>query len=132
MKKKILIIDDCLSILNCLHMILDMHHYDVEITQNGSTLLNNPTVLPDILLLDCHMPGMDAFSLLKQLKNNPHLNAIPILLMSGDKDIEKISLSIGANGFIAKPFNIENLLKKLKAVEAEQLLLMGYETQDIK
>ncbi|WP_040534084.1 response regulator [Legionella drancourtii] len=114
MKKKILIIDDCLPILNSLHMILEMHYYEVEIAQNGRCLLDNNDALPDILLVDYRISGIDGCNLFTQLKNNTQFKHIPVILMSGDIDIERIAVFLGVNDFIAKPFNIDVLLNKIE------------------
>ena len=114
MKKKILIIDDCLAILDSLRMILEMHHYDVEISQNGAYSLGDNDVLPDVILADYHTPDVDELGLFKQLKNNAHLEHIPVILMSGDIDIERLSIFLGVADFIAKPFNLVDLLNKIE------------------
>ena len=114
MKKKILIIDDSLPILNSLRMLLEMHHYDVEITQNGAYFLEHHHALPDIVLTDYHIPGMDDCSIINHLKQNDRLKHIPVILMSGDIDIEKRSNLLGANDFISKPFNLDDLLNKIE------------------
>ena len=114
MKKKILIIDDCLPILNSLRMILEMHHYEVEIAQNGAYLLDNNNALPDILLVDYRISGVDGCSIITQLKNNARFKHIPVILMSGDIDIGRLSIRLGVNDFIAKPFNLDDLVKKIE------------------
>lgn len=113
MKKKILIIDDYLPILDCLRMILELHHYEVEITQDGTCLLDENNAVPDLLLIDYHIPGIDGYSIFEQVKNNPRLKHIPAIFMSGRKDIEQISILFGAQDFIAKPFDFDKLLHKI-------------------
>lgn len=113
MKKKILIIDDYLPILDCLRMILELHHYEVEITQDGACLLDENNAEPDLLLIDYHIPGIDGYSIFEQVKSNPRLKNIPAILMSGHKDIEQISILFGAEDFIAKPFDFDKLLHKI-------------------
>ncbi len=95
-------------------MILEMHHYEVEIAQNGACLLDNNGALPDILLVDYRISGIDGGSLFTQLKNNMRFKHIPVILMSGDIDIERISTLLGVNDFIAKPFNLDDLLNKIE------------------
>jgi DNA-binding response OmpR family regulator len=62
---------------------------------------------PDLILMDLLIPPMGGDNSIKLLKNNLKTKHIPILLFSGDQDIEKITSEIEANGFIKKPFNIE-------------------------
>ena len=115
MKKKILIIDDYLPMLDCFRMVLELHHYDVEIAQDGKCLLDSNTK-PDIVLLDYHLPGIDGHSLFEQFKNKSELKHIPIILMSGHKDIAQIAMFLGADDFIAKPFSFDDLLKKIDSL----------------
>lgn len=116
MKKKILIIDDYLPILECLRMMLELHHYKVEITQDGQCLLDKTATTPDLLLIDYHIPGVDGYSIFEQLKNNSELKHTPVILMSGHKDIEHLSQLFGARDFIAKPFNFDELLHKIAKI----------------
>lgn len=114
MKKKILIVDDCFPILDSLRMMLEMNHYEVEITQDGARLLDSHEALPDIILADYHIPDIDGLSLFKHLENNTQFKHIPIILMSGDTDIERIYTFLGVNDYIAKPFKLDELLNKIE------------------
>lgn len=119
MKKKILIIDDYLPILNSLQMILEMHNYDVETTQNSAYLLENDVKLPDIILTDYHIPGISCGTMIKQLKNHEKFKHISIILMSGGIDIESVSSLLGVNDFIAKPVDLDALLNKIERCMAQ-------------
>jgi DNA-binding response OmpR family regulator len=112
MNKKILIIDDYLPMLDCLRIVLELHHYDVEIALDGKCLIDKNTK-PDVLLLDYHLPGIDGHNLFEQIKNNSELKQIPIILMSGHKDTAQIATFLGADDFIAKPFSFDDLLRKI-------------------
>lgn len=115
MKKTIWIIDDYLPMLDCMRIMLELHHYDVKITPDGSCLLNKNTK-PDLLLIDYHIPGIDACNLVDQIRNKPEFHHIPIILMSGHKDVEQLSIRYGANDFIAKPFYFDELLRKVEVL----------------
>lgn len=114
MNRKILIIDDCVPILNSLSILLEMHHYEVETAQDLACLLDDNIALPDILLSDYRLSGTDGSNILSLLKNNERLKNIPFILMSGDIDIEKISIFLGVTNYIAKPFNVGDLLNKIE------------------
>ncbi len=116
MKKKIWIIDDCSSILDSLRMLLELYQYEVEVSQNGDFVLEDGKMPPDIFLIDYHVPHMDICALLKSLKNNPRLLSIPVVLVSGDPNIQNISERLGVNDFITKPFDIEILLTKIQVL----------------
>ncbi len=112
MKKKIWIIDDYLPMLDCMRIVLELHDYEVEIAQDGKGLLDKKNT-PDLLLIDYHIPGIDGYSLVEQIKNQPQFKNTPFIIMSGHKDIEQISTFYGANDFIAKPFNFDELVEKI-------------------
>ena len=102
-------------------MLLEMHHYDVETTQNGAYLLEDHHALPDVVLTDYHIPGIDDCNILNQLKHNERLKHLPIILMSGDIDIKKIAIRLGVNDFISKPFNLDVLLNKIEMMTSSSL-----------
>ena len=81
---------------------------------NGASLLKLQGELPDILLLDIWMSGIDGRDICKQLKATAHTNKLPILLISASKDIERSAIESGANDFLAKPFELEDLLSKIR------------------
>jgi DNA-binding response OmpR family regulator len=109
-KKRILISDDNLAILDALKMMLEEEGYEVETTNDGATIQNAQEFLPDLLLLDVWMPGMSGINICKQLKSAAATKRIPIIMVSATKDIEQIAKNSGADDFIAKPFQMENLL----------------------
>lgn len=111
--KHILIIDDYFPLLNSLRVALELNEYKVEISQTSSYLLEDNRPLPDVLLIDHHLPNLADNNWLETVKNNLRLKHIPIILMSGDMDLEEIARSLNVDDFILKPINIDNLLKKL-------------------
>lgn len=111
--KHILIIDDYFPLLNSLRIALELNEYKVEISQTPSCLLEDNGLLPDILLTDHHLPNLADNNWLETVKNNPRLKHIPIILMSGNMDIEEIAKGLNVDDFILKPINIDNLLTKL-------------------
>lgn len=116
MKKKILIIDDNVPILNSLHMFLELYNYEVETAQDGSCLQSGPKEVPDILLVDYHLPYVENSHIIEQIKNDHRMQNLPILLMSGDTEIEHISLFLNVEDFIAKPLNLDELVQKLDTI----------------
>jgi CheY-like chemotaxis protein len=70
---------------------------------------------PDLILLDVAMPEMDGYAVCRQLKAQPELKAIPIILVSAQGeplDNARIK-SVGADAFIGKPFNLDDLITKV-------------------
>ena len=68
------------------------------------------TILPDILLLDLNLPKMDGRKVLMEIKSDHTLKHIPVIIFSANRNIQEISRQCNADGFIAKPFNLNQLL----------------------
>jgi len=67
----------------------------------------------DICLLDLHMPTMDGFETLKIIRNGTTFENVPVIVTTSDEIEKRNSLALGANDFITKPFNLENLKSKI-------------------
>ena len=114
MTKKILVADDDPAILEAIQMILELEGYNVDTTVDGQTIYKMEKDFPDLLLLDIWMSGEDGRDICKYLKNDPLTKHIPIIMISASKDIMKSAKEAGANDFIAKPFDMNDLLAKIK------------------
>ena len=112
--KKILIADDDKGIIEMMTIMLEFEGYEVETVIDGSKVLQLRGQLPDLLLLDIWMSGTDGRDLCRQLKQNIETQSLPVLLVSASKDNEASALAAGANGFIAKPFEMDDLLEQIK------------------
>lgn len=112
--KKIMIADDDPGIVDAVEIILDFEGYQVSSTVNGATVLDMKTEFPDLLLLDIWMSGFDGRDICRKLKNDDTTKNIPIIMISASRDIEKSAYSAGADDFLAKPFEIDDLLGKIK------------------
>ena len=110
-RKKIMIADDDSDILEVITLILEDKGFEVSTAINGEKLESMQESLPDLLLLDIWMSGRDGREICRQLKNQPATKHIPIIMLSANIDISKISAECGANDCIAKPFDIKDLLK---------------------
>ncbi len=74
--------------------------------------------LPDLILLDLNMPRKDGFKALQEIKENPDLRCIPVVIYTTSRAQEQIELSysLGANSYIVKPMTFEDLVKCLKCM----------------
>ena len=113
-KKKILIAEDDTGILEAMQIMLEDAGYDVRATTNGSTVLDMKDDLPDLFLLDIWMSGIDGTTICKKLKSQDTTKHIPIIMCSANRETEKLTQACGANDFIAKPFEMEELLDKVE------------------
>ena len=117
--KHILVIDDDDGILTSLELLLQDAGYDVQTsTKNGefveAAVRTNP---PDLIILDILLSCHDGRTICKQLKSRHQTRHIPIILISAHPNAKSMSDEAGADRFLAKPFDIDDLLEQM-----EQLL----------
>jgi DNA-binding response OmpR family regulator len=112
LKYKILLVDDEPAILKVFGMKLRVSGYEVLTALNGQEALQLiKSKTPDILLLDLIMPVMDGFELLHEVRT---FSKLPVIVISAKPESYQRAMSLGANDFLAKPFNAEELLKKIE------------------
>jgi DNA-binding response OmpR family regulator len=109
-KKKILVVDDNTAILDALKIMLEDEGYEVETTVDGATVKDIKDPLPDLVLLDIWMSGVDGRDVCRHLKSTPATKHIPVIMISAAKDTEQIAKGSGADDFISKPFQMDHLL----------------------
>ena len=117
--KTILAIDDDPTLLSLVQNVLEQSGFTVILAENGEIGLDKAqNETPDAVLLDRKMPGLTGNEVLKALKENETTKNIPVLILTGDNNIKDLSMSLelGAKDYIVKPFNNENLIKRLKNV----------------
>lgn len=112
-KKKILVADDDLAILDVLKMFLEDVGYEVEVTGDGAKLHDFQHGQADLLLLDVWLSGWNGRDICTYLKSQEATKKLPIILFSANKGIESIARAAGADDFLAKPFDLDELLDKL-------------------
>lgn len=116
MKKRILVADDDQAILDVMKLMLEDEGYDVETSVDGETIYKMERDYPDLLLLDIWMSGCDGRDICKYVKAHELTRDIPVLMFSANKDGAKIAREAGAEDFIAKPFEMDELLSKIKTM----------------
>jgi len=109
-KKTIMIADNDPGIVDVLTLMLEDAGYEVETTDDGQTVKDIKEHLPDLILLDIWMAGFDGREICKYLKSQKLTKHIPLIMISANKDIEEIAKEAGADTFIAKPFEMNELL----------------------
>ncbi len=114
---KILILDDDPIIVAFLTSLLRDSGYAVVAAQDGSTGLDLARAeRPDLILTDLVMPYRDGYEILRELKSDPALRAIPVIVLSmkeREKDIVR-GLDLGADDYIVKPFGAHELLARIR------------------
>jgi CheY-like chemotaxis protein len=112
-EKKIFIADDDQDILEIISMILRTKNYEVQATADANDIFNFKEDLPDLILMDIWMSGLDGREICKSLKENPLTKNIPFIFISANSNIEEIAREYKADDYIAKPFEMQYLLKKI-------------------
>ena len=107
---KILVVDDEPEVRQLMEHFLIERGYEVRIAENGRMALATlDTFVPDVVLLDMHMPEMDGLETLRRLAvRSPSL---PVIMITVNEDIETTArlLQVGAADYVPKPFNLEYL-----------------------
>ncbi|MCB4235369.1 response regulator [Kaistella anthropi] len=113
--KKIVIVDDDVAILDSLGLMLDFEGFEVNAFERGSEIFTyvESVSKPDIILLDMWLSGEDGRDICKKLKENETTKNIPVVIMSASRGLEQTALQSGANAFIAKPFEIDEVVDQL-------------------
>jgi DNA-binding response OmpR family regulator len=110
-KHKILVVDDDQDILSVMTISLKDKGYDVEGTLNGKEIINRVSIFkPDLIFMDIVLSDTNGKEICKKLKQTKKTSSIPIILISAHKQVKEIIRECGANGFINKPFDNEDLL----------------------
>jgi DNA-binding response OmpR family regulator len=112
-QKKIMVADDDPGIVDAVCMMLDFEGYEVSSTVNGATVVDMTNEHPDLLVLDIWMSGQDGRDICRHLKSNDSTRDIPVLMISASKDIQQSAFDSGADDFLAKPFEMDDLLQKI-------------------
>ncbi len=116
-KNVVMIVDDNPNNLGVIFNVLDEANLEVLVAQDGESALQKlDYTMPDLILLDIMMPGIDGFETCKRIKNNPKTASIPVIFMTAVSDTEhKVrGLSLGAVDYITKPFQKEEVLSRIQ------------------
>ena len=112
----VLIVDDVPDNLSVLHDALDESGYTVLVATNGEVALQRAAhALPDIVLLDAMMPGIDGFEVARRLKASPRTAHIPIIFMTGLTETEYLVAALEAGGvdYVTKPIKPKEVLARI-------------------
>jgi two-component system alkaline phosphatase synthesis response regulator PhoP len=117
--KKILIIEDDDHIIELLKFNVESNGYAVSVAMDGHEGLNKAVnELPDLILLDLMLPGIDGIDICNKLKNKDRTKDIPIIMLTakGHETDKILGLEIGADDYITKPFSVRELMTRIKVV----------------
>lgn len=106
-KKKIMVVEDEESLLKLESILLTSRGYQVCSLRNGKDALECiDKEMPDLVLLDVMLPGVDGFEVCHQIKSNPLTSHIPVVILTAKKNIEDLAKGkeVKADRYIVKPF----------------------------
>jgi two-component system phosphate regulon response regulator PhoB len=113
---KILVIEDNPDIKEVLEYILQDEGHDVVRCSDGSSLCNLDQIKPNIILMDEVLGGLRGSDLIKKLKADENTSSTPVVLISAMPNLKDIAARCGADAFLEKPFNIDNLTDIIKTL----------------
>ncbi len=119
MSKTILIIDDEKDLTELLEYNLKKENYKVICAKDGEMGLRMAqAMLPDLIVLDIMMPGLDGLEVCKNLRKNPKTTGVLVLILTAKaEEMDKvIGLEMGADDYMVKPFGVRELLARVKAL----------------
>lgn len=109
--RKILLVDDDVDHLSISKLVLTNQGYNVLVLWSTGVLLEVvKDFMPDLIFMDHNMPEMDGHEATQLIKNNDVTKHIPVVYFSGADGLENLAKNAGADGFLAKPFKIDQLL----------------------
>ena len=115
---KVMIVEDDPGIRALLRVLLDERGHDVREVDRGDEALAAARAFgPSVVLLDVGLPGLDGISVLGQLKNDPGLRDVPVLMVTAWDDADRMGRAhaLGAADYVRKPFDPMDLLERMDA-----------------
>ena len=112
--KKIIVCDDDQGILDVLQMLLETEGFTVFTEINSTNLIKQiQSNAPDLVLLDLWMPLLSGDQVLKSIRSTEGIKDLPVIVLSASVDGNDIASDAGANDFVAKPFDLDDIILKI-------------------
>ncbi|MDY0385699.1 MAG: response regulator [Methanolobus sp.] len=118
-RQKILIVDDEMDALLALKVALETEGYSIAEAKDGYEAIDKVhSEIPDVILLDLMIPGIDGFEVCRQLKSDPMYKYIPVIMLTarGEVDDKVEGIELGADDYVTKPFNLKELKARIKMI----------------
>jgi DNA-binding response OmpR family regulator len=131
----IYVVEDDASTLLLIVSALEKLGHRVVTSGNGRTALGQiPEITPDLLITDINVPGLDGYTLVRELRANPLFAALPVIMLSSmaQRANVRIGMTAGADDYITKPFSLAELREAVDAQLRRKTQLQGAQTEAIK
>jgi len=116
----ILVIEDDMDLLKLVGEVLAKAGFLTRFARSRAEINSefNKTPLPDLVLLDVRLPDADGFNILEKIRNNQKIHKLPVIMMTGRSEVTDVArgLSLGADGYVTKPFKISGLVSAVNTV----------------
>lgn len=110
MSKKVFIFDDNADILELCTLILEGAGYETRTSSTSNDIINQvASYQPDVILMDNWLPDVGGIAATQELKKHPVYKEIPVIYFSANNDIKALAETAGAESYLSKPFDIEEL-----------------------
>jgi CheY-like chemotaxis protein len=123
MAHRLLLADDSITIQKVVELVLAEEGFDIKAASNGEEALAAMAQFrPDVVLADIDMPKMNGYQLCEKIKANPDTKDVPVILLAGAFEPldEELAKNVGAEDYIIKPFESQELISKINAVIAAE------------
>lgn len=120
MKRRVLVVDDDALTLEILRTILDLEDFVVRTAEDGEAAIAAVAdELPDVLVLDVMMPGLNGFEVCSHLRSQPETSELPIVLLTARDSAEdrRRGLACGADAYLTKPFSPLQLMETIRGID---------------
>jgi DNA-binding NarL/FixJ family response regulator len=141
MSKRLLIVDDEPNLLRAVAACLRAENYDVSTARSGrEALVHLAESVPDLIVSDIRMPGMDGYQLVRQLRGSPRTALVPIIFLTAkDETLDRIEgFRAGIDVYLTKPFEPEELiavvngiLNRIERTHTQIARLVGSKDQEV-
>ncbi|SFS48735.1 response regulator [Sphingobacterium wenxiniae] len=112
--KTILVFDDDQAILDIFSIVLEAGGYKVEISSTSHDIIEKVAeIKPDAIIMDNWIPEIGGVEATRLLKSHPDFQQIPVIYCSANNDIESLASLAGAETYLSKPFDLDDLERKI-------------------
>lgn len=133
-QKRLMLVDDDPNLILLVKDYLEFRGYEVKSASNGVEALEIlEKEIPDLIVCDVMMPGMDGYTLVEHIRENPRTNWVPVLFLSakGQSQDRVKGLNTGADVYLVKPFEPEELVAQVESSLKQASRLIGHKSYGI-